>query len=251
MCEECGCAAPPRPSGRGHDHDHFNGHGHEHRPHEHADNEHIARHNREHFIEHGVLAVSLVGAPGSGKTELVRATAQAAGRLRLGAITGDLASGCDAQRLGAAGVRSTAIITGAAWHLDAEHVHDALHDFPLGNLDYLFVEHVGDLISTALHDLGQAVNVVVLSVTEGEAAPLKYPVTFRKADLVVLSKIDLLPYLPDLRVEVIEESVARLMPRPALIRVSARTGQGIDRWIDWLAEARPSGSQKTINPGEA
>jgi hydrogenase nickel incorporation protein HypB len=171
MCEECGCAAPPSRSGRGHDHDH--GHEHEHRQHDRADNEYSARHNREHFIEHGVLAVSLIGAPGAGKTELVRATAQAAGNLRLGAITGDLASGCDARRLGAAGVRATAIITGAAWHLDAEHVHTALHDFPLGNLDYLFVEHVGDLISSALCDLGQAVNVVVLSVTEGEAAPLK------------------------------------------------------------------------------
>jgi hydrogenase nickel incorporation protein HypB len=246
MCEECGCAAAPSRSGRGHDHDQ----GHEHRQHDHADNEHTARHNREHFIEHGVLAVSLIGAPGSGKTELVRATAQAAGSLRLGAIKGDLASGCDAQRLGAAGVRSTAIITGAAWHLDAEHVHNALHDFPLGNLDYLFVEHVGDLISSALHDLGQAVNVVVLSVTEGEAAPLKYPVTFRKADLVVLSKIDLLPHLPEVRVEAIEEIVARLMPRPALIPVSARTGQGIDRWIDWLAGACPSDSKRIINRGE-
>ena len=230
MCEECGCAAPPSRSGRGHDHQHE----HEHDP------DHAARHNREHFIEHGVFAVSLIGAPGSGKTELVRATAQAAGSLRLGAITGDLASGCDAQRLDAAGVRSTAIITGAAWHLDAEHVHNALHDFPLGNLDYLFVEHVGDLISTALHDLGQALNVVVLSVTEGEAAPLKYPVTFRQADLVVLSKIDLLPYLPEVRVDAIEEILARLMPRPALIPVSARTGQGIDRWIDWLATHAPA-----------
>ena len=238
MCEECGCAAPPSRSGHDHDHDH--GQDHEHRQHDHVGNEHTARHNREHFIEHGVLAVSLIGAPGSGKTELVRATAQAAGSLRLGAITGDLASGCDAQRLDAAGVRSTAIITGSAWHLDAEHVHNALHDFPLGNLDYLFVEHVGDLISTALLDLGQAVNVVVLSVTEGEAAPLKYPVTFRKADLVVLSKIDLLPHLPEVRVEAIEAIVARLMPRPALIPVSARTGQGIDRWIDWLAAHAPA-----------
>ena len=238
MCEECGCAAPPSRSG--HDHDHNHGQDHEHRQHDHAGNEHTARHNREHFVEHGVLAVSLIGAPGSGKTELVRATAQAAGSLRLGAITGDLASGGDAQRLGAAGVRSTAIITGAAWHLDAEHVHNALHDFPLDNLDYLFVEHVGDLISTALLDLGQAVNVVVLSVTEGEAAPLKYPVTFRKADLVVLSKIDLLPHLPEVRVEAIEAIVARLMPRPALIPVSARTGQGIDRWIDWLAAHAPA-----------
>ena len=238
MCEECGCAAPPGRSGHDHDLDH--GQDHEHRQHDHAGNEHTARHNREHFIEHGVLAVSLIGAPGSGKTELVRATAQAAGSLRLGAITGDLASGGDAQRLGAAGVRSTAIITGAAWHLDAEHVHKALHDFPLGNLDYLFVEHVGDLISTALLDLGQGVNVVVLSVTEGEAAPLKYPVTFRKADLVVLSKIDLLPHLPEVRVEAIEAIVARLMPRPALIPVSARTGQGIDRWIDWLAAHAPA-----------
>ena len=116
-------------------------------------------------------------------------------------------------------------------------VHHALHHFPWRELDYLFVENVGNLVCPAVYDLGQAVNVVALSVTEGEDKPLKYPVMFRKADLVLLTKVDLLPHL-DVDVKAIEDALARVMPQPALLKLSARTGEGILAWLSWLAERR-------------
>ena len=117
-------------------------------------------------------------------------------------------------------------------------VHRALHDFPWRELDYLFIENVGNLVCPAVYDLGQAVNVVALAVTEGEDKPLKYPVMFRKADLVLITKIDLLPYLPDVRVETIAEALARVMPQAMFLPISALTGEGIQRWLAWLAGVR-------------
>ena len=156
----------------------------------------------------------------------------------MAAISGDLETHRDAERLAAAGIPSRAITTGSACHLDAAMVHHALHDLPIEEgLDYLFVENVGNLVCPAVYDLGQGASVVVLSVTEGEDKPLKYPVMFRKADLVVLSKIDLLPHL-DVRVDAIEDALARTMPAMRLLRVSARSGEGFDAWLDWLAERR-------------
>jgi hydrogenase nickel incorporation protein HypB len=114
-------------------------------------------------------------------------------------------------------------------------VHRGLHDFPWRELDYLFIENVGNLVCPAVYDLGQEVNVVALSVTEGIDKPLKYPVMFLKADLVLITKIDLLPHLPEIRVDAIADALGRVMPRPAFVPVSARTGAGMDRWIDWLA----------------
>jgi hydrogenase nickel incorporation protein HypB len=115
-------------------------------------------------------------------------------------------------------------------------VHKALHRFPWREFDFLFVENVGNLVCPAIYDLGQAVNVVALSVAEGEDKPLKYPVMFRKADLVLLTKVDLLPHL-DFQVEAVLDALARVMPQPDVLRVSARTGEGVARWIGWL-EAR-------------
>ncbi len=204
----------------------------------------MARHNREHFAARRVLAVNLMGSPGSGKTAILEATARVIPDRALGAISGDLATDRDASRLNAAGIRSTSITTGSACHLDARLVHDALHEFPWHDLQLLFIENVGNLVCPAVYDLGQDLNVVALSVTEGEDKPLKYPVMFRKADLVLLTKIDLLPHLPDVRVEAIESALARTMPSPQLIPVSAVTGEGIDRWVAWL-EARTQGLAAT------
>jgi hydrogenase nickel incorporation protein HypB len=204
-----------------------------------AGNDRAAAHNREHFAEQGVLAVNLMGSPGAGKTAILEATARALGRRRkLGAVAGDLETDRDAERLRMAGIPATAITTGSACHLDADMVHRALHHFPWRELDYLFVENVGNLVCPAIYDLGQAASIVALSVTEGEDKPLKYPVMFRAADLVLLTKVDLLPYL-DVRVTAVEEALARVTPRPALMRVSARTGEGLRAWVDWL-EARRS-----------
>ncbi|HET9933491.1 MAG TPA: hydrogenase nickel incorporation protein HypB [Polyangiaceae bacterium] len=199
-------------------------------------NDHDAAHNREHFQRAGVLALNVMGSPGSGKTSLLEATARRLGaERRIAALSGDLATDNDARRLAAAGIRAHAITTGSACHLSAELVHEGLH--ALGDVrdyDLLFVENVGNLVCPAIYDLGQRANVVVLSVTEGEDKPLKYPVMFRRADLVVLTKIDLLPHL-DVQVGAIETALAQVMPTPRLLQVSARTGEGVDRFVHWLS----------------
>jgi hydrogenase nickel incorporation protein HypB len=200
-----------------------------------AGNDRTAAHNREHFRERGVVAVNLMGSPGAGKTAVLEATARRlAGRQRLGALAGDLATERDADRLRAAGITAKSITTGSACHLDAEMVHRGLHDFPWRELDYLFIENVGNLVCPAIYDLGQAANVVALAVTEGDDKPLKYPVMFRKADLVLVTKIDLLPYLPEVQIESIADALAHVMPRPLFMPVSVRTGEGLDRWSEWL-----------------
>jgi hydrogenase nickel incorporation protein HypB len=201
-----------------------------------SDNDHRAAHNREHFEAAGVLAINLMGSPGSGKTALLEATSrQLGGRLRLSAVSGDLATERDADRLTAAGIRSAAITTGSACHLDARLIHRALHDFPWRDSDLFFIENVGNLVCPAIYDLGQAANVVALSVTEGEDKPLKYPVMFRKADLVLLTKVDLMPYL-SFDLTALKDALARVMPEPNLLLVSGITGDGIDTWIHWLEQ---------------
>jgi hydrogenase nickel incorporation protein HypB len=197
-----------------------------------------AAHNREHFVERGVLAVNLMGSPGAGKTAVLEATAARLRRSRLGAIAGDLATENDAERLRRAGVPSRSITTGQACHLDAGMVHDALHAMPWRDLDYLFIENVGNLVCPAIYDLGQALNVVALSVTEGEDKPLKYPVMFKAADLVLVTKADLLPHLPHVRLGVLRDALARVMPRPEFILVSAASGQGLGEWCSWLEQRR-------------
>ena len=212
-------------------------------------NDRQAAHNREHFVSHGVLAINLMGSPGSGKTAVLEATAKTfAGRYRVSAIAGDLETERDAERLRRAGIPARAITTGSACHLDAEMVHHALHHEPLHETDVLFVENVGNLVCPAVYDLGQAFNVVALAVTEGEDKPLKYPVMFRRADLVLLTKIDLLPYL-DVSMDAIRDALARVMPRPVAFAVSARSGEGLEQWYAWLTAqadtlcSRPSDSR--------
>ena len=225
MCETCGCGDPEIVPVDVHDRIL-------------AGNDRTAAHNREHFTERGVLAVNLMGSPGAGKTAVLEATANRLSGQRLGALAGDLATERDADRLRAAGITAKSITTGSACHLDAGMVHHGLHHFPWRELDYLFIENVGNLVCPAVYDLGQAVNVVALAVTEGEDKPLKYPVMFRKADLVLLTKVDLLPHLPDVRLDVIADALARVMPRPLYLPVSAKTGEGMERWTGWLAEQR-------------
>src|SRR3954471_2335901 len=197
-----------------------------------------ARHNRDHFAQHGVVALNLMGSPGAGKTALLEATAKVAGRgARLGAVSGDLATDHDGERLRKAGIPAATITTGSACHLDASLVHDALHDFPLHGLDVFVIENVGNLVCPAIYDLGQAANGVALSVTEGEDKPLKYPVMFRAADLVLLTKADLIPHL-DLQLEKLEDALRRVMPKPRFLTLSARTGEGLAAWLGWLEEQR-------------
>jgi hydrogenase nickel incorporation protein HypB len=214
-----------------------------------SDNDAQAEHNRKHFNDLGVLAINLMGSPGAGKTAVLEATAQSAGSdIMLGAVSGDLATDRDADRLNASGIVSATITTGSACHLDARLVHHALHHFPSDDHDIFFIENVGNLVCPAIYDLGQAANVVALSVTEGEDKPLKYPVMFQKADLVLLTKVDLIPHL-DFDVAAVEDALSRVMPRAAMLKVSAKTGEGIDRWIAWLNERRPARpSDPTTHP---
>ena len=154
-------------------------------------------------------------------------------------LAGDLATDNDARRIRAAGIVAESITTGTACHLDAEMVHKGLHHMPgWRSFDYLFIENVGNLVCPAVYDLGQDVNVVALSVTEGEDKPLKYPTMFQKADLVLLTKTDLLPHLPEISVAGIRANLAIVMPVPRMMLVSARTGDGIDRWVQWLEALR-------------
>jgi hydrogenase nickel incorporation protein HypB len=226
MCETCGCGDPDRV------------------PVEVqesllAENDHQALHNREHFAAHGLLAINLMGSPGSGKTAILEATAEAGGEShRLAALSGDLATDNDADRLLAAGIRSMSITTGSACHLDARQVHHALHELDIGGAEMLFIENVGNLVCPAIYDLGQSYNVVALAVTEGEDKPLKYPVMFRKADLVLLTKVDLLPHLPGVSVDAIREALDVTMPTAEMIPVSAVTGEGVDEWTSWLRQRR-------------
>jgi hydrogenase nickel incorporation protein HypB len=220
-----------------------------------AGNDKTAAHNREHFEESGILAVNLMGSPGAGKTAVLEATARELGASRsIRALAGDLETDRDAERLRAAGIPSVAITTGSACHLDAELVHRALHGFPWKQSHYLFIENVGNLVCPAVYDLGQAANVVALSVTEGEDKPLKYPVMFRKADLVLLTKVDLQPHLPDFRMNALVDALARVMPCPEMIPISARTGQGVEQWLAWL-ETRHAAvrepATETANPASS
>lgn len=202
-----------------------------------AGNDRAAAHNREHFRSAGVLALNIMGSPGSGKTALLEATAHSLRGVRLGAVSADLATDNDARRLEKAGIVSKAITTGQACHLDAELVHRSLHDFPWRDLDVFFIENVGNLVCPAIYDLGQEANVVALSVTEGEDKPLKYPVMFQKADLVVITKLDLVPHL-EVDVSRIHDALKRVMPDPKVIEVSARTSHGMDAWSAWLERLR-------------
>jgi hydrogenase nickel incorporation protein HypB len=232
MCDTCGCGDPDIVPVDVHD-DIL------------AGNRSRAEHNRRHFHDSGVFAVNLMGSPGAGKTAVLEATANhLAGRARCGALAGDLATDRDAKRLTRAGVPALSITTGSACHLDAAMVHHALHSFPdWSALDILFIENVGNLVCPAVYDLGQDVNVVALSVTEGEDKPVKYPVMFHKADLVLLTKMDLLPHLRHVDVNAVLEGIAQVMPANRVIQLSAETGQGVEEWIEWLgmrrAAARP------------
>jgi hydrogenase nickel incorporation protein HypB len=198
-------------------------------------NDREAAHNRAHLDAHGVLAVNLMSSPGAGKTWLLETTISALkNEFRIAVIEGDLETENDAQRIRAQGVPAVQITTGTACHLDAHMVHRALHDLSLDGLDLLFIENVGNLVCPASFDLGQHRNVTLLSVTEGDDKPAKYPVMFRAADLVLLSKTDLLPVLDDFSPERAEQALRRLASRVPLFQISAHRQIGLDAWFDWL-----------------
>lgn len=198
-------------------------------------NDREAAHNRGHLDDHGVLAINLMSSPGSGKTRLLEVTIDAlAGRLRVAVIEGDLETENDARRIRAKGVPAVQITTGTACHLDAHMVHRALHDLDLSALDILFIENVGNLVCPASFDLGHHLNVTLLSVTEGADKPAKYPVMFRAADLLLLTKADLLRVLDDFDPRAAKTHFRALANPAPVFQLSAREPATLAPWIQWL-----------------
>jgi hydrogenase nickel incorporation protein HypB len=201
-----------------------------------AANEAAAAELRERFRSRGTLAVNLISSPGSGKTTLLEATVlRLRERFRIGVIEGDIATELDAERLRRLGVPAHQILTGGSCHLDARQVRTALERPGLESPDLLLIENVGNLICPTAYDLGEDFKVVVLSVTEGEDKPFKYPAIFARAEVCLISKLDLLPHVA-FRIEGVRAQVRMLRPAGRFLVLSASTGEGMDAWCELLAE---------------
>ncbi len=261
MCATCGCsgkarlrlvtagesAGGPAPGQPSHDHDHAPG-----RQHQHADdrtvilqekvlarNDELAARNRTWLSERGVRAVNLMSSPGAGKTTLLERTARdLAGRLDIAVIEGDQETALDAGRISSAGCRVVQINTGVGCHLDAAMVADALHALDPAAGSVVVIENVGNLVCPALFDLGETARIVLASVTEGADKPAKYPHMFSRADLVLVAKTDLLPYL-EFDAGRHAADVRQLSPGARMLSVSAVTGHGMREWYDWLRFSLP------------
>lgn len=214
------------------------------------ENDHQAMHNREHFDQHQVLAINLMSSPGSGKTSLLECTINALkDEFNIAVIEGDLETENDAERIRKTGVPAIQIVTGTACHLDAHLIHHALHDLALAPLDIVFIENVGNLVCPASFDLGHHRNVVLLSVTEGDDKPLKYPVMFRTSDLTLLTKTDLLPFLDDFDPYKAVNNLHQLANTAPLLKLSAKKATGINAWLDWL-RAEVKAQQHRVKQGK-
>lgn len=197
-------------------------------------NNHLAEHNREHFTQQHIAALNLVSSPGSGKTTLLTETLKRiADQYSCAVIEGDQQTTNDAERIRATGVPAIQVNTGKGCHLDAQMVHDAMHRLNLPDRSLLFIENVGNLVCPASFDLGERHKVAVLSVTEGEDKPLKYPHMFAASSLMIINKIDLLPYL-HFDVEACIANAKRVNPQITVIQLSATSGEGMDAWLAWL-----------------
>jgi len=258
MCKDCGCSI----TDHDHHHDH-DGHHHDHGDHDHHSHSHHAahetlhhnpqlndkktidvikkildkndqeaQHNREHFDDHHVLAINLMSSPGSGKTALLEAMVGLA-PFTYAVIEGDLETSRDADRLKAKGISAVQIQTGSACHLDAFMVHKGLHDLPIADLDICFIENVGNLVCPASYDVGSHLNIVLVSIPEGEDKIAKYPVMFRQADLILFTKTDLLPYFKyDMERERAE--ARKIKPGVDILEVNINDEASILRVIDWI-----------------
>ncbi len=247
-------------SGHGHPHDHSHSHAHGHEQ-EHesarshhtvsveasilAENDRLAERNRGYFRAKGLLVLNVLSSPGSGKTTFIEKTAAALGsRLRTGVIVGDLATDNDASRLRAAGVPVVQITTGTVCHLEAAMVSRAMGQLNLSALDLLIIENVGNLVCPAAYDLGEDLRVVILSVTEGEDKPLKYPPMFHSADVAIVSKMDL-AIAVEFNRQTALANLRRMSPNATIFELSARTGQGMDAWCDQLLKKHQEMRQLT------
>lgn len=237
MCTDCGCAQVDSVvlHSETESHSHHHPHTLEVRERLLSKNDRFALQNRAIFQSHGLLALNILSSPGSGKTTLIEQTIKAWGKRapQVGVIVGDLATDNDALRLRAAGATALQITTGTACHLEGDMVAHALSHMDLAKLDLLVIENVGNLVCPAAYDLGETLRVVMLSVTEGEDKPLKYPTAFQSADVVILSKIDIAEAVGFDR-ETAIANICRMAPQSQLFEVSARTGLGMDTWLSYL-----------------
>lgn len=210
-----------------------------------SENDRIAGELRARFAEHGILCLNLVSSPGAGKTTLLERTLEGfPPAQRVAVLTGDIQTDNDAVRLARFGFPARQITTGGTCHLDARMIEKALADWKLEDLDVLLIENVGNLVCPSSYDLGEAAKVVVLSVTEGEDKPLKYPAMFFRSELLILNKIDLLPYVP-FSLAKARENARKVHPGMQILDVSCLTGEGLPQWQSWLA-SRMVSSQKTV-----
>lgn len=210
-------------------------------------NDLLARELRDRFRAAGVYVVSLVSSPGSGKTTLLRETLRRLGAThRVAALVGDLATENDARRLAESGAPVRQIITGTVCHLEAEMVSIALGDWDLSALDYLFIENVGNLVCPASYDLGEDLRLVLLSTTEGEDKPLKYPTIFNTADVALVTKIDL-AVATDFDAAALHSNIQDVRPGMTVLQVSARSGEGMDEWMAFLKRRPVAGSRSVAD----
>ena len=241
MCKDCGCSIVEETNS----HQHQEAHAHLHDNPQLNDpktisvitkildkNDHEAGHNREHFNSHNVLSINLMSSPGSGKTALLEELSKEAD-FKFGVVEGDLETSRDADRLSACGIEAHQIQTGSACHLDAFMVHKALHHLDLDKIDVCFIENVGNLVCPASYDVGSHLNIVLLSVPEGEDKIKKYPVMFRKADLILFTKTDLLPYF-EYDIEKEKESARGLKPNVDILEISTKDVNSIKRVYQWI-----------------
>jgi len=210
-------------------------------------NDRIAEENRRLFEENGLLVINLMSSPGAGKTSLLERTIDAlSDRIRIGVIEGDIQSTTDAERISKKGVMAVQINTEGACHLDGNMIRDALPAFTLSDLDLLIVENVGNLVCPAEFKMGEDHKVMILSVTEGDDKPQKYPLMFRESSILLINKIDLLPYI-ECDVDKIKEVSLSLNPGLKIFEISCKTGEGLDSWIQWLEEQIRSKSSNIIS----
>lgn len=254
MCKECGCGlggGTVNIGGHSHDHDHGPGHPHEHPSYTaHGDggrtihlqrslmekNDLLAERNRTLFQEKKLLVLNVVSSPGSGKTTFIRETAlQLSGRMRTGVVVGDLATDNDAARLRTAGIPVVQITTGTVCHLDADMVFKAAGQLELNHLDLLVIENVGNLVCPADYDLGETLRVVLLSTTEGEDKPLKYPPMFHSAHVAIVTKMDLAVAAGFDRQQALD-NLSRVSHHARVFELSAKTGEGMKAWLEYLAD---------------
>ena len=212
-------------------------------------NDEIASKNRELFHRNGLFVLNMVSSPGSGKTSILERTLECLkGKLSIGVIEGDVQTDFDAQRVAKFDVPVVQIITNGGCHLDASLVHDALGNMSLNGIQLLIIENVGNLVCPANYDLGEHIKVVVASTTEGDDKPLKYPAMFRNASVLLINKIDLLPYV-NCNIEELKKNAFSINPALNVFETSCTTKQGVQEWCDWLEKCIPKVTSTTIDQG--